>query len=355
MTAPALPALVDELTATWFSTVLGHEVTDATVVDRSSGTTGRARVALRGDPGVPATVFVKLAPFDEWQRSLVDTTGMGVAEARFYRDLAPEVPVRVPGVWYAQTAGPEYVMVLEDLTASGCRFPRPTDADIGERARDIVEQLAALHARYWESPRFGVGGDLEWLVERGTRGGGGGGSFIARAVDALAGELGNGLDGEFRRIADLYLARPADIVALWRTGPGTLVHGDAHLGNLFVDVEDGGRTGFLDWAVLCRAPGIRDVAYVLCNSVPTDVRASIERGLVDRWCALLAAGGIDIDPDEIWDEYRIHALYSWVSAASTAAMGSKWQPLSIGLGATRRATAALAHLGTADVIESRLG
>lgn len=66
---------------------------------------------------------MKLAPFDERQREFVTAAGMGVAEARFYRDLAQEVPVRVPRPYLAQTDGDRYVMVLEDLEAVGCRFP----------------------------------------------------------------------------------------------------------------------------------------------------------------------------------------------------------------------------------------
>ncbi|HZR13268.1 MAG TPA: phosphotransferase [Acidimicrobiia bacterium] len=343
-----LPVDVDDLTAAWFSQVLERDVTDATVVDASSGTTGRARVALRGEPGVPATVFVKLAPFGARQRAFVERTGMGVAEARFYRDVAGEVPVRVPGVWYAETDGRDYVMVLEDLVAAGCAFPSPDDRDIAARARDIVEQLAALHTRYWESARFDEGGDLEWLAGRAMRGGEGGGRFIERAVDVL----GDRIDESFHRIARIYVARTADIVQLWREGPGTLVHGDSHLGNLFVD---GSRTGFLDWAVVCRAPGVRDVAYVLCNSIPADVREVIERELVDRYCELLARGGVALDPAVAWDQYRLHAVYSWVAATSTAGMGSRWQPISVGLGGTVRATAACAHLDSAGLLESLLG
>jgi hypothetical protein len=350
MTAAGLPTEVEHLTAGWFSEVLGREVTEAAVLDRSSGTTGRARVALRGEPGVPASVFVKLAPFDTRQRAFVDGTGMGVTEARFYRDLATEVPLRIPAVWCAATAGPDYIMVLEDLVASGCRFPKPDDPDIAARARDIVEQLAALHARFWESPRFDPGGDLEWLAARGAHRGDGGQAFIQRAVDVL----GDQMDEEFHRIARVYLARTDDIVQLWREGAGTLVHGDSHLGNLFVDVVGGDRTGFLDWAVVCRAPGIRDVAYTLCNSVPAEVRASIERGLVDQYCELLAAAGVALDPHEAWDRYRVHAVYSWVAAAATAGMGSKWQPIEIGLGGTRRATAACAHLDSAGLLETLL-
>ncbi len=83
-----LPEEVDGLDAGWFSCALDRDVTDAIVIDRSSGTTGRARLELRGAEDVPAHVFVKLAPFNQQQRALVDQTGMGVAEARFYRDIA---------------------------------------------------------------------------------------------------------------------------------------------------------------------------------------------------------------------------------------------------------------------------
>src|SRR4029077_17081442 len=125
----------------------------------------------------------------------------------------------------------------------------PDDADIESRARDIVEQLAALHARYWESDRFSPGGALAWLTAKGQAAGGGGRGFIKLAVEALGDTMGE----SFHRIADLYVSRSEDIARLWTEGPGTLVHGDPHLGNLFVG---GQRTGFLDWAVLCRAPGI---------------------------------------------------------------------------------------------------
>ena len=117
----------------------------------------------------------------------------------------------------------------------------------------------------------------------------------------------------------------------------------------------GDRTGFLDWAVVCRAPGIRDVSYVLCNSVPFAVRERIERALIDRYCEILAARGIALDPEDAWNQHGLHAVYSWVSATSTAGMGSKWQPLDVGLRATKRTTAACAHLDSAGLLESRLG
>lgn len=345
-----IPLEVDELTADWFTGVLDRDVTSAEVIETSFGTTGRARVALSGAADVPASVFVKLRPVDEDQRALVDMTGMGVAEARFYRDIASEVAVRVPAVWYADTVDDRYVMVLEDLVASGCTFPSVGDPDIGDRARDIVEQLALLHAMFWDSDRFSVDGDLHWLTQRMMINGELARMFIQNAVDLL----GDRMDDSFHRLAGIMMTEAENIETLWNEGTRTLIHGDAHMGNLFVDVAAGGRTGFLDWAVLTCAPGIRDIAYVLCNSVPDELRKREERHLLELYCERLSSLGVELDPDTAWMQYRLFAVYSWVAAAATAGMGSKWQPSHIGVAATERATAACAHLDAVGLLEELL-
>ena len=53
-----LPLDVDALTPEWFSSVLQRDVTDAELLDRHSGTTGRAKVGLRGAPDLPAHHYV---------------------------------------------------------------------------------------------------------------------------------------------------------------------------------------------------------------------------------------------------------------------------------------------------------
>jgi Phosphotransferase enzyme family len=351
-----LPVEVDELTPAWLSEAMDADVTSVTVLDRHSGTTGRAHLALTGDPPIPATVFAKLAPFDAGQRKFVNVQGMGVAEARLYRDLAPELPVRVPRPWYADFEGDgtgaddRYVMLLEDLQASGCRFPSRDDADIEGRIFDIVEQLARLHAQYWESPRFADDGDLAWIAPRSTGSGDGGAAMVRMAIDNLADRLPTG----FVELAELYEARSRDIMRLYREGECTLVHGDPHLGNLFVDSVNGDRTGFLDWAVIARAPGIRDVAYVLSASTPTEVRRDHESALLLRYREILAAHGITLDAETAWEQYRLFTIYGWCAATCTAAMGSKWQPEHIGLGGTERSTIAAVDLDCVGLLAEKL-
>jgi hypothetical protein len=302
-------------------------------------------------------VFVKLAPFDVAQRKFVNLQGMGIAEARTYRDLAHELPVRVPRAWYAEfdetgsDADDRYVMVLEDLGASRCRFPTREDDDIEARIFDIVENLARLHAQYWESPRFGARGDLDWIAPRSTGSGDGGAGMVQMAIDNLATRLPDG----FVDVAQAYVTHAPGIMGLYREGECTLVHGDPHLGNLFVDGDDARRTGFLDWAMIARAPGVRDVAYVLANSTPTEIRRAHERALLARYCELLAEHGITLSADLAWEQYRLFTIYGWCSATCTAAMGSRWQPEHVGLGGTERSTIAALDLDCVGLIRERLG
>jgi hypothetical protein len=346
-----IPVDVSDVTAAWMSGALDREVHAITVLDRHSGTTGRARVGVEyanGSAG-PATVFVKLPPFDPEQRAFVDQVGLGISEARFYREIAAEVPVRVPVAYHSDWDGDgRYVMVLEDLSASGCRFPRPRDEDIGVTAGRIVEELAGLHAHFWGDPR--LGDELAWVTEGMRVSFGRPSRFIGLAVERFGDEMGPA----FRRLAELYTERPVEVAAVLRSGPPTLVHGDAHLGNLFVDEAAGGRPGFFDWAMVWRAGGLRDVAYVLGNSVPTEVRREGEREWIRRYVDRLAAGGVSLGLEDAFEQYRVLAAYSWASATSTAAMGSRWQSEKIGQGGMRRATATIEDLDTVTALEARL-
>lgn len=340
-----------DLDAAWFAKSLGLDVTEARLIEKSTGTTGRALFALKGGEGVPASVFVKLPPFDEEQRKLVEYTAMGITEARFYRDLADKMPVRVPKVWYADTDGKSYIMVLEDLIASGCRLTGYDDPDVEERCLAIIEELAKLHAQYWNSPRFAPGGDLDWMTGRGI---GSGRRYVENAVKVLTGNLGDEANGPFSRMAEYYLPRAKEIVQLWINLPGTLIHGDSHIRNVFVDNANGGRTGFYDWAMVCYSPGPRELAYLLCMTLEPEARKRVERQYVNRYCELLSGYGIKLDPEEAWDQYRLYAVYAWVGACSTAGMGTKWQPKEVGMKSARATSIACEEIDCIGLLEKLL-
>ncbi|WP_101951188.1 phosphotransferase family protein [Mycobacterium sp. 3519A] len=354
MSAP-IPTDVADVTSTWLEGVLqayapGARLRSIDVVEAHSGTTGRARVLLaHDDPNLPGSVFVKLAPFDAEQRMFVDQQGMGIAEARFYAELATDVPVRHPQPFYAahDDAG-RYVMVLEDLHAVGARYPGHSDADLASFVEHTIDAFAAMHAAFWDSPRFSPDGDLAWV--RGASSSQSYGSAAALVRFAVE-ELGERLPAASHELAEVYVPRAEKVPGLIAEGTRTLVHGDAHLGNMFID---GTEPGFLDWAMVGCAPGLRDVAYFLGNSVPTQLRRAQERHLIARYCRGLQERGAEVDLDEAWGQYQLHLVSAWIAAVVTAGMGSKWQPIEIGLAATMRANAAIEDHGVAKLLTTRL-
>jgi hypothetical protein len=348
--APTIPATVEELTPAWLGEVLDADIASVNVVDAHSGTTGRAKIRLVSSADLPETLFVKLQPFDEEQRSFLSMIGLGVAEAKLYAAAGADLPVRVPKVWHASWDDDDaFIMVLEDLEAAGCRFAHPDDADVLGVAESLVDELAKLHAAYW-------GDELDWLGEHALSPGDSpeaqermamGASIVQSALDQFADEL----QPEFRQLGELYIARNRDIGSLWNEGERTLIHGDDHIGNLFVDA---GRTGFYDWAVASRYPGMRDVAYFLCNSLPTEVRRAEEDALLARYRRALAGLGVTLDTEVALEQYRLFSIYSWISATTTAAMGSRWQPVEVGRRATERTTQAIVDLDVLGLLADRL-
>ena len=350
---PAIPIEVSDITASWLEHALhdrapGAKLTAIEVIDMHSGTTGRARIKLSHDDArLPQSVFVKLAPFDVDQRKYVDQTGMGVTEARFYLEIARDVPVRHPHCYYVEhDESRRYVMVLEDLNAAGIRYPRQRDSDLSEFVDRTIDAFAALHAAFWESERFESTGDLGWVAGQ-SADYGSAGAMVKYAIK----QLGDDLPEASRDFTEVYLPRAERIPALLAQGPRTLVHGDTHLSNMFVDDNT---PGFLDWAVIGFGSGLRDIAYFLGGSIPTELRRAEERRLVERYCRRLTDHGITLDSEDAWNRYRLQLLNSWVAAVVTAGMGSKLQPLKIGIASTARADVAIRDHRVADLLRAHL-
>jgi len=344
-----LPRTPEEIGPEWLSPALGAAVAAVEVAGAHSGTTGRAMLRVRWAAGTdrPARIFVKLPPVDAIQRQMVDATDMGRREARFYAGLARAVPVRVPApLWSGWGEDPsQYLMLLEDLAASGCDFPTASDPGLLDFTRRVIDELAGLHARFADPASLAA--DFPW-VEGTMRN-----DWGRRLVQAGLTAFRDASPPEFAAIGEIYVAHMDAVNDLLDRGPHTLIHGDCHLGNLF---RDGARPGFLDWACIAHAPGLRDVAYFLCNSIPTELRRKEERDLLRRYREALQAAGADVpSAEQTWWDYRRLALTSWIAATTTAAAGSRMQPLEVGMRAMARTNAAVQDLDSLGLLREELG
>ncbi|MEZ5164999.1 MAG: deoxyribose-phosphate aldolase [Acidimicrobiales bacterium] len=348
----SIPDRAEAITAEWMTAALagsfpGVEVAGLTVLDEHHGTTGRVRFGLTyaDGPAGPDSVFVKLAPPGDSQRQLVAMTDMGRKEARFYDELAAEVPMRIPAAYYAAHGErTEYIMVLEDLAAAGCTFSDRRQELSDDHAEQLITGLARVHAHFWNDPRFDA--ELSWLPTPMR------GSLGAQLIESSRQQFEDQFPPVFGDLCRLYVDHHEGICDLWDEGPLTMIHGDCHSGNQFLDQ---GTVGLYDWAVICKAPGIRDISIFLGNSCPTELRRAHQEDWIELYRRTLVECGVDAPSfDELWLAYRRTVLYGWVAATTTAGMGDAWQPLEIGIAGMTRATDCCADLDTLGALRDGL-
>jgi len=168
-----------------------------------------------------------------------------------------------------------------------------------------LEDLARFHARF-EDPavRSAV---APWLAVPQPQAG----DIIAQLMRAVLDEHGDALTSAYVATGELYINHHARLDELWNAGPQTYIHGDTHIGNVFLD---GGRVGFVDWGLSRVSTPLRDVSYFLTMAVDPQARRKAESELLQLYLDVLrTAGGADIAFDEAWSAHRLQAAYTVVA------------------------------------------
>lgn len=336
----SVPRTIDDLDAATLTRIMGRTVTSVSVLGGDAGTSSRARLALTGTD-VPASVFVKMSAETAATRLMGELGRLAETETRFYRELSARltgVPRSYGSAFDALTG--RYVLVLEDLPGDECQFPDTLHPLHRDQAALIVELLARLHATFWErvpSWAYTASGDSTSLLT---------GALLKTSARRIAErtdipvERGRFIDDNYRAVARL-IDRP----------PHTVMHGDAHPGNVYFR---NGRAGLLDWQAVRRGHPGRELAYTLVTSMTAADRRADQRELLDVYRQALAAhGGPHLDHDDLWRRYRQGALYAYVAALITAGMGGM-QAEDIAVEGLRRAVAALDDLDTVAQLTSSL-
>jgi len=306
-----LPVSPDGVTAAWLTAALrqrrpGIAVRSCEIVDVMTGTSTKIRVRLTcSGPGaaeMPATLIVK-GGFEQHSRNMGP---MYANEARFYADVQPNMPMPSPHCYFAASdpSSHQSIVIMEDLRRPGVEFCDPLRPQGFEQVARRMDAMARYHAATWQSPEFAPGG--RW-ADIGSRFETWGLEFMGRFLVPA--------------VWDSYMAAPRGAAAsvLWHDRewmqralqeigriqfeqPRCLIHGDTHLGNLYI-LEDGA-PGFFD-AQVARTAWHHEVSYhIVCALDPAD-RAAWEGALLERYLGGLRAHGIDAPPYEAaWLDYR---------------------------------------------------
>ncbi len=285
------------------------------------GTTTRIR--LHVDHTGPASLankwFIKI-PSLSWRAKVITALPRLLhTETRFYTELAQHSPINKPTALSAGSRfGQGSTLVLNDITEYGARPGQAHEHLSPHQARLMIEQLAALHARFWNKPGHQSG--LNWLA-----------GPVRKLEDLLGTALAVPLMKRGLKLAaelvPKHLHHPAlqyarnrrQAMRFLTQGKQTIVHHDCHPGNLFWHDK---KPGLLDWQMVRSGEGISDIAYLLATALQPKTRQAEEKSLIKHYNNCLRKHGIyDFNDPFIYQRYQAHLCYPLEAMLVTLAVG----------------------------------
>jgi len=351
-----LPMTLEEITPAWLTSALRTRAPDATVRDceivKTYNTTGTI-VWMKLDldeaakkAGIPEHVVLK-GGFEPHSRRKYHLHNR---EARGYNEVLGPLKLPSPRFFFAQKCDEQRqgIVILEDLGELGVDFCDATRPQTFEHSAMRLTDLARFHAQTWNSPELDDG-RWSW-VERGAR------VFRKRFYDEYAKpdvwkaycDAPRGAATSVR-FHDLAWASDAmdRIVRLSDSLPHAVLHGDAHLGNTFIDRN--GRPGFYD-PNIHRDHVMRDVAYHLVGALDTADRARWEGALLQHYLEELRRNGVDAPSyDEMYKLYCAYLVFAFIIWLVNDVV---FQPEPINTANTARFSAALIDHDAVNVLYS---
>ena len=294
-----LPLEVNDLTVGWLQEAMAPHLDGAviqrfepTVIGVGEGFMGQlARVSLTYDcdTEAPASLIAKFAATREDTRDMAADQNLYEREIGFYRDIGQDVGVPTCACYYLKYI-PEtnhFILLLEDLAPG-----EPSDQVIGtdkETSREVIEQFARLHAKWWNDPRLE---ELEWA------------KWIFKAVPMEQTlELFNQSHKEVLETGkfDLYpemkrlmpLLPPLFKFDLAPPYPFTLTHGDLRSDNIIKPSAEGGRFAIIDWQLCGIGDPVQDIARWMVQSISIEDRRDTEEELLRLYHSRLCEYGVE--------------------------------------------------------------
>lgn len=295
-------------------------IENISIVDAALSSDGEQRVSTARRIGIEVEYCPETgADLPERLTIKVARPGMGALplydnEVNVYARLGDELPVNTPRCLGALRDLPSasFGLVLEDLRPSGVHFASVLTPTTSLDMEKLLDQLAALHAKYWESPRFDD--DMAWVHPH---------------VSGPIHELFNHEGGvpmlanwelqhqQFKRelvesvgeTASSLLEKVAVAQAHQATLPRTLVHGDAHIGNTY-RMPDGSH-GLLDYQLAAHGFCMHDVTYVIITGLSVQDRRFHEHELIGYYRNRLIEAGVREVPSiaDLEREYQYAAAW----------------------------------------------
>jgi hypothetical protein len=306
----------------------------------------------KADGGAPASLIGKFPTVDPVNLGVARALYFYPREVAFYAKLAQHSPIRTPRLFHAELdmTDQSFVLLLEDLR--GATMGDQVAGLTPSQAEVAITAIGSLHGTWWGKVDSG---DMNELFDFASPQYG---AALQSGYQAfLAPALGNFADcysDYTKKTAEALAPVAARVIKQMASGARTFLHGDYRADNLLFGPalgEDG--IAALDWQISGRGGPLYDVAYLICNSVPTEYRHEAEQALLRRYHdTLLRMGVTGFSFDDCWQAYRFAVLCGlFVAIFTTGGMdvGNR-RGQEMVRAAVRRVDAAVSELQAGDLL-----
>jgi len=281
-----------------------------------------------------------VAKFSPPDMSAVELAQVFGTEAHFYNDTSVEAGALVrPEALYVGylkggCCGQSYYCIIME-SAAGTKdaptvcFKRVDGCASAAHMRLVMRSLARFHARFWEAPQAGAlkpytdpdyaGGPLPhfprcithtgWVL------------MFKNGIKALphcfsdhprykdTPKFAQEYARFIKEIRPIIRRRRHAVVRELFRKPHTLIHGDAHLENVFFGEQYEGGCTWIDFGLTMLGPGMADVSTIIAGGMPVEARREYDEMLVKEYHAALVEFGVSgYSWEQCWRDYAFQII-----------------------------------------------
>ncbi len=294
-----MPLTVDELTVNWLQEALTPHTNgallnsfEANIIGVGEGFMGQlARIRLgwtEPDSDAPASLIAKFAATKPETREMAREQNLYEREIGFYRDIGHNAGVSVPTCYYGEYVADtnQFVLLIEDLAPS-----EPSDQVAGsdrQTSREVIEQFARLHARWWNNPELENYDWAKWILNE---------MPMEEALTRINASIEDAeRTGRFDAYPEMKRLMPM-LPPLFRMKPAppypfSLAHGDLRSDNIICPTSEGGRFAIIDWQLAGKGDPVNDIVRWLVQSITIEERRATEQELLKLYHSRLIEHGV---------------------------------------------------------------
>lgn len=290
----ALPGCLEEVSADWVSEALSDTIGEVDAITVENLGDGIGQISELGkltveQNGEQRTLIVKTRTNVSAMHDIGVSYGMYEREVNFYQNMAEEITVRTPEVYYAEwDPDSERVALLMEFM-DGWYSPDQIAGASREEVEKAIRALASLTASYWNSP---LRNQIRWL-----------GDSQAAYYRRISADYPASIDGFLERFGDLMppdiestlqrISRANDaILHAQAQGTYALAHWDYRVENLFFKANEPD-VAVIDWQLMMWMKPAWDFTYLCFTNIRTEDRHAWFDDLASLYLEELALHGVE--------------------------------------------------------------